>query len=677
VNKNVRGLLLGAFTASVVAALLDAFGAAGVPYGKLWNLAYAVPALSLLCVLRLFAGTFVLVVLVVFSILWANSHGPLGKLAPALPWVGSAIAIGSAYEHLAAYDAFATYPPALAGFAGLFCAVAIACSGRLGRAEPERSRFAETLAVAVPVLATLGCVGAHVALSRLHVDDYPTLRLSLAQLAHLLLVIALWHGARRLPPRLEARLASPRPPIAVVSALVVGSIFGAFDVGRPSFLARTTLGGSLASLSPYSVEDEQPKQPIADDRDGVATFLRYAHMPKLPEDFDLTQYNVLLIMSEATRFDQTSLASTKRATTPKLQAFQRSGASLYTRAFAPSSGTFLSLSSIFGLGYPSMLKLETWQKPWTGELREPMGGPVTLFKQAGYETFWVSHNNAQCFKQTVLGLGAGFDARTLVETTDTTDAAIADAAITTLTRQSKSKKPFFGFLFFVSPHSPYDVHYPSMRSRRALDRYRQEVRFTDKQVGRVLKSLDRLELREKTIVIYASDHGEEFRDHGGAYHKTTVYTESLHVPLLIRVPGITGSVIDEPTSVAYVLPWLMLHGPAAMRERAAQRMRERFGPMMLATHGAVVAEVLGHDRMKSTLIYRDLKANYDFRAERTEVFRFDTDRREQDDLYLQDSKLADDAQRRITAYRAVRASHRRFTLRPDKLDPRVPRAEGK
>lgn len=112
-----------------------------------------------------------------------------------------------------------------------------------------------------------------------------------------------------------------------------------------------------------------------------------------------------------------------------------------------------------------------------------------------------------------------------------------------------------------------------------------------------------------------------------------------------------------------------------MKKQAEARIREHFGPMMKRTGGAVVSEVLGHDRMKSTLIYDDLKVNYDFRAQRTEVYRFAEDPGETKDLYRSDLTLAREAGQRVGAYREVRAARRRFTLRPDKLDPRVPKTE--
>jgi len=670
-NPNLRALLLASLAATVVSAALDAAAPGGDLYMALPGLGLAVGVLAFTHALELFAGTFALAICVALSVLWSEAGGPRRRLAPLLPWVGAALAVASVRAHLVVYATFATYLPANLGLLGLFVATGTACSGALGRGQAPTTRFAWGLFVATPAFALAGAAGAQVFAARLDIDEYPTLRLALAQIGHLLWLIGLWHCARRLPPGLLGSLARVWPVAALVGLAYGAQALGLLELGRPLFLARTTLGSSLASLHPYAVESEQPQRKVPDDPQGVARFLRHARMPTLPADFDLTRYNVLWLMSEATRFDKTSLGRKNDSiTTPNLLDLRRSGAFSWKRAFAPSSGTFLSLSSIFGMGYPSMLPLETWQKPWTGEVFLPRDNPAQLFSDAGHHTFWISHNNAKCFAKTVLGVQAGFGDRKLIRSSKMTDRSIADAAVTALGERAAAGQPFFGFVFFVSPHSPYAPHYFNMPGRTPLQLYRQELRYMDEQVGRVLDALDALGLSERTIVIYAGDHGEEFREHGGAYHRATVYTESINVPLLVRIPGLKGRTIKEPTSVGYVLPWLLLHGTPAMKAVAGARMRTQFGPMLEHTGGAVVAEVLGHDRMKSTLVYDDLKLNYDFRAQRTEVYRTKGDRLEHNDRFLKEPALALEAMTRLTAYRDVRAARRRFTLRPDKLDPR-------
>jgi hypothetical protein len=150
----------------------------------------------------------------------------------------------------------------------------------------------------------------------------------------------------------------------------------------------------------------------------------------------------------------------------------------------------------------------------------------------------------------------------------------------------------------------------------------------------------------------------------------TVYSECVNVPLVVRVPGLEPQALNKPTSSMYVLPWLMLNGSPAMRVAVEQILRHEIGPMLQYTEGAVISEVLGHDRIKSTLVYPSIKINYDFVAERHEVYQIDRDPREEHDLFASDSLLASKSVRRVAAYRQVRAARRKFMLRADKLDPR-------
>jgi iduronate 2-sulfatase len=73
-------------------------------------------------------------------------------------------------------------------------------------------------------------------------------------------------------------------------------------------------------------------------------------------------------------------------------------------------------------------------------------------------------------------------------------------------------------------------------ARTLVHGYWASVSYADACVGRVLDELDRLELREQTIVVLWSDHGLQVGEHG-MWGKETNYEESLRVPLIVSVPG--------------------------------------------------------------------------------------------------------------------------------------------
>jgi arylsulfatase A-like enzyme len=91
------------------------------------------------------------------------------------------------------------------------------------------------------------------------------------------------------------------------------------------------------------------------------------------------------------------------------------------------------------------------------------------------------------------------------------------------------------------------------------DWYDGSIRAADVELGRVLEKLDELGIAEDTLVVFVSDHGEEFFDHDGTFHEDNVYGELVNVPLLLRWPrGIPeGHVVDETVPLLDLAPTVL------------------------------------------------------------------------------------------------------------------------
>jgi arylsulfatase A-like enzyme len=116
---------------------------------------------------------------------------------------------------------------------------------------------------------------------------------------------------------------------------------------------------------------------------------------------------------------------------------------------------------------------------------------------------------------------------------------------------TRPPEPFFLFIHYMDPHDPYfEIPYngrgvarvsnpdpPAERVEELHDLYRSDVRYLDDYLQALVDRLQESGLYGRTIIAVTADHGEEFREHGGWWHGTTLYEEALHVPLIIKRAG--------------------------------------------------------------------------------------------------------------------------------------------
>jgi arylsulfatase A-like enzyme len=98
---------------------------------------------------------------------------------------------------------------------------------------------------------------------------------------------------------------------------------------------------------------------------------------------------------------------------------------------------------------------------------------------------------------------------------------------------------------------------PSPRDRARLEAlYDGEVTYNDERIAAIFDSLEERHLLDDTLVVFTSDHGEEFFDHGSVGHGHSLFRELLHVPLVIRLPGRipAGLRIGEDVGLVDVVP---------------------------------------------------------------------------------------------------------------------------
>jgi len=116
--------------------------------------------------------------------------------------------------------------------------------------------------------------------------------------------------------------------------------------------------------------------------------------------------------------------------------------------------------------------------------------------------------------------------------------------------------PAFLWVHLFEPHEPYEAHPEHPFGDRDLDRYDAEIAAADAGIG-TLVELVRAR-RPNAVIIVSSDHGEEFQEHGGRYHGTTVYEEQVRVPLIVHAPGLlTPRRVQAPVELVDLLPTVL------------------------------------------------------------------------------------------------------------------------
>ena len=67
--------------------------------------------------------------------------------------------------------------------------------------------------------------------------------------------------------------------------------------------------------------------------------------------------------------------------------------------------------------------------------------------------------------------------------------------------------------------------------------YAHEVELLDQHLSELLEGLDSRGIYDDTVIVVVADHGEEFAEHGGFWHGTTLYEEQIRVPLIVKLAG--------------------------------------------------------------------------------------------------------------------------------------------
>jgi arylsulfatase A-like enzyme len=248
--------------------------------------------------------------------------------------------------------------------------------------------------------------------------------------------------------------------------------------------------------------------------------------------------NLVLILVDTLRPDWTAAYGFDPRISPELQRWAQRGV-VFERVLAQSSWTKVSMASLLTSLWPRSHGLRTA----TDGLSE---GAITLqetLREAGYRTYAVQSNG---WLEQSFGFHQGFDhyvfpralklAQKLGPSTVWPHGERVYEEANRLIEAHDASHPFFLYLHFMDVHE-YAAP-PEFKSFGGGERgaYRAAIRWVDDVMERLRRRLEEVGLSERTVWIFASDHGEAFGENQARGHAHNVFTPVLHVPLVIRFP---------------------------------------------------------------------------------------------------------------------------------------------
>jgi arylsulfatase A-like enzyme/lipopolysaccharide biosynthesis regulator YciM len=250
--------------------------------------------------------------------------------------------------------------------------------------------------------------------------------------------------------------------------------------------------------------------------------------------------NILLITLDTTRADRMGFLGSERGLTPNLDALARQSA-VFSRAYAQVPLTTPSHATILTGTYP--------QFSHVNYMGDPLGKTLPflpdILHKNGYRTAAFvgalvldPKKLAQGFDRGFDIYDAGFHRRRPNEdhygSLERRGEEVVSRALAWLSK--KPAGPFFLWVHLYDPHDPYSPPEP-YKTRYQAEPYDGEIAYTDSVVAKLIAGLRTRSLFDGALIAVMADHGEAFGEHGEKHHGIFLYDETIHVPLLLKLPG--------------------------------------------------------------------------------------------------------------------------------------------
>ena len=268
------------------------------------------------------------------------------------------------------------------------------------------------------------------------------------------------------------------------------------------------------------------------------------------------EYNIILISIDTLRWDRLGISGYDRDTSPDIDELARHGV-YFRQTVAQSSWTKPSHMSLFTSLYPSIHGMEAhFGQPGVGR-RLAQRFP-TLTEVLSAHGFVTQAFTGSGHVTAAVGFDRGFDEFREFSRPD--GPFVFSAGEDWIKAHAEEK--FFLFLHTYEVHSPRRHNLfvkTGMRKRARMDAaYDSGVNFVSELVGELVTTLQKTGLRENTMIVIFSDHGDSLGDHGLMGHGNSLYDELVLVPLIFNLPNVLSPrrVLDFTPQLIDVFPTL-------------------------------------------------------------------------------------------------------------------------
>ena len=357
----------------------------------------------------------------------------------------------------------------------------------------------------------------------------------------------------------------------------VGSHFGGRDCdeGDPTMHPRATdapgdgidhdCDGQDGRVEVEVAVAPEPPAPVASSPPTTVT----ASAPKPPP----SKPDIIVVTLDTVRADHTSMYGADEKITPTLAALASRGL-VFEHAYAAGSDTQRALTPIISGTTISATPHTNVEWP---RLRDEANTVAERMKAAGYATAGIS---SFTWVRGDRGFAQGFDVLDESAWSDrhpereyTGDLAI-DAAIKQYEKMAAGSAPLYLWVHLFDAHDKYVEHAGIHHGDDLSDAYDGELTFLDKQLARLVSTIDKSPRGKQTMWLVHGTHGEAFGEHGQTGHGSQLHDESIRVPLFVVSPWTQpGRYTTDAVSILDAAPTILDFAGASSKDTSGVSLR--------------------------------------------------------------------------------------------------------